>query len=335
MQRKAIALFSGGLDSTLAIRLMQVQGIDVRAIHFTSPFFGVSPDTDSGKYDARRGAELLGVPLTICNLGEEYLEMLRNPSHGYGKAINPCIDCHAYFLKKARELLVETGADFVITGEVLGQRPMSQRRDALRVVEIDCGLEGILLRPLSARFLPPTRPELEGWVDRGKLPAIKGRSRKEQIRLAAELGVTEYPNPAGGCLLTEVSYASKVRDIFSHSQRLDPRDFRLLRVGRHFRLAPGTRLLVGRDETENGLLQRHAQDGEAVLRWEDGGSPTALLIGQVDEAALQTAGRIILRYTKAKPGEPARMRIISDGASDHFFECVNEFSAEDVERFRI
>jgi len=333
MQRKAIALFSGGLDSTLAIRLMQVQGIDVRAIHFTSPFFGVSPDTDSGKYDARRGAELLGVPLTICNLGEEYLEMLRNPRHGYGKAVNPCIDCHAYFLKKARELMIETSADFVITGEVLGQRPMSQRRDALRVVEVDCGLEGLLLRPLSARFLPPTRPEIEGWIDREKLPAIKGRSRKDQIRLAAELGVTEYPNPAGGCLLTEVSYASKVRDIFSHSPKLNPRDFRLLRVGRHFRLDSGTRLIVGRDEEENTLLQMHAQAGETVLRWEDGGSPTGLLLGAADDATLQTAGRIVLRYTKATREEPARMRVI--GSGDYFFTCSNEFSAQDVERFRI
>lgn len=335
MQRTAIALYSGGLDSTLAIRLMQVQGIDVRALHFTSPFFGVSPDTDSGKYDARRGAELLGVPLTICTLGEEYLEMLRNPRHGYGKAVNPCIDCHAYFLRKARDLMVETGADFVITGEVLGQRPMSQRRDALRVVERDCCLEGLLLRPLSARLLPPTRPELERWVDRDQLPTIKGRSRKVQIRLAAELGVQEYPNPAGGCLLTEVSYASKVRDIFSHSRHLDPRDFRLLRIGRHFRLDPATRLIVGRDEGENALLQHHAREDEAVLRWEDGGSPTGVLIGQVDEAVLQTAGRIVLRYTKAGRGEPARMRIISAGAADRFFDCPNEFSAEDVESFRI
>jgi len=333
MIRKTIALFSGGLDSTLAIRLMQVQGIDVRAIHFTSPFFGVSPDTDSGKYDARRGAELLGVPLTICNLGEEYLEMLRNPRHGYGKAVNPCIDCHAYFLRKARELMVETHADFVITGEVLGQRPMSQRRDALRVVEVDCGLEGLLLRPLSARFLPPTRPEMEGWVDREKLPAIKGRSRKEQIRLAAELGVMEYPNPAGGCLLTEVSYASKVRDIFSHSQRLDPRDFRLLRVGRHFRLDSGTRLIVGRDEVENTLLQNNAREGESVLRWEDGGSPTGLLLGTADDATLQTAGRILLRYTRAARHEPARMRLVGGGES--FFSCNNEFSAQEVEKFRI
>jgi len=333
MQRKAIALYSGGLDSTLSIRLMQVQGIDVRALHFTSPFFGVSPATDSGKYDARRGAELLGVPLTICTLGEDYLEMLRNPRHGYGKAVNPCIDCHAYFLKKARELMLETGADFVITGEVLGQRPMSQRRDALRVVELDCGLEGLLLRPLSARLLPPTRPELEGWIDREKLPTIKGRSRKDQIRLATELGVMEYPNPAGGCLLTEVSYASKVRDIFSHSENLDPRDFRLLRIGRHFRLAADRRLIVGRDEAENALLQAHAQEGEIVLRWEDGGSPTGLLIGPADDAALQTAGKILLRYTRASREEPARMHVM--GSTDFYFDCSNEYSADDVEGFRI
>lgn len=333
MKRTAIALFSGGLDSTLAIRLMQVQGIDVHAIHFTSPFFGVTPDSDSGKYDARRAAELIGARLTLCNLGEEYLEMLRNPKYGYGKAVNPCIDCHAYFLKKARELMVSSGADFVITGEVLGQRPMSQRRDAMRLVERECGLEGLLLRPLSARFLPPTKPELEGWVDRDKLPAIKGRSRKDQFLLAAELGVKEYPNPAGGCLLTELSYQSKVRDIFSHSDRLDPRDFRLLRIGRHFRLAPGTRLIVGRGEEENLLLETHLHPGETAFRWEDGGSPLGLLIGESDEATLQTAGRILLRYTKAAKSASARMRVIT--SPGEYFTCNNDFWAEDVERYRI
>jgi tRNA U34 2-thiouridine synthase MnmA/TrmU len=333
MKRKAIALFSGGLDSTLAIRLMQVQGIEVHALHFTSPFFGVSPESDSGKYDARRGAAQIGAPLTIYTLGEDYLEMLRNPKHGYGKAVNPCIDCHAYFLRKAGELMASIGADFVITGEVLGQRPMSQRRDALRVVEQECGLEGLLLRPLSASLLPPTIPELKGWVDRDKLPAIKGRSRKEQIRLAEELGVTEYPNPAGGCLLTEVSYASKVRDIFTHADRLDPRDFRLLRVGRHFRLGPATRLIVGRTEEENHLLESQLQAAETAFRWVDGGSPLGMVIGPMDPDLLQTAARILLRYTKADKTAPARMQVIAGGEDS--FCCVNDFSAEDVEQYRI
>lgn len=334
MQRRAIALFSGGLDSTLAIRLMQVQGIAVQAIHFTSPFFGASPDADCGKYDARRAAERIGVPLIIQNLGEEYLEMLRKPQHGYGKAINPCIDCHAYFLRKAKEFMRSSGADFVITGEVLGQRPMSQRRDALAIVERDGELAGLLLRPLSAKFLPKTIPELEGWVDREKLPCIKGRSRKIQAQLAAELGVTEYPNPAGGCLLTETSYSSKVRDIFENSEKLKARDFRLLRLGRHFRLDAGTRLIIGRDDRENSLLENHVGEGETAFRWEDGNGPLGLLLGNPSDESLQIAGKILLRYTRSEKDAPARLSIISRQPVE-YYSCTNMFSAEDVEKFRI
>jgi tRNA-specific 2-thiouridylase len=334
MQRKAIALFSGGLDSTLSIRLMQEQGINVHAIHFTSPFFGASPDSDCGKYDARRAAEMINVPLTVLNLGEEYLEMLRKPRHGYGKAINPCIDCHAYFLRKAKEFMLSTGADFVITGEVLGQRPMSQRRDALAIVERDGELNGLLLRPLSAKLLPPTIPELEGWVDRERLPSIKGRSRKIQIQLAAELGVKEYPNPAGGCLLTETSYASKVRDIFDHSEKLKARDFRLLRIGRHFRLDAGTRLVIGRDDRENSLLFANIKEGETAFRWDEGGGPLGLIIGAISADKLQTAARILLRYTRCQKNDTARLIIVSD-ADEPSFSCSNDFSTEDVEGFRI
>lgn len=334
MQRRAIALFSGGLDSTLAIRLMQEQGIDIQAIHFTSPFFGVSPDSDCGKYDARRAAERIGVPLIIENLGEEYLEMLRKPRHGYGKAINPCIDCHAYFLRKAKEFMLASGADFVVTGEVLGQRPMSQRRDALAIVERDGELAGLLLRPLSAKLLPKTIPELEGWVDREKLPCIKGRSRRLQAQLAAELGVTEYPNPAGGCLLTETSYSSKVRDIFEHSGKLQARDFRLLRLGRHFRLDAETRLIIGRDNTENELLFASIKGDETAFRWDEGGSPLGFLIGAATDEALQVAGRILLRYTRCDKNASARLLVVSDDKGETF-SCPNVFAAEDVERFRI
>lgn len=334
MQRTAIALFSGGLDSTLAIRLLQVQGVNVHAIHFTSPFFGVSPDADCGKYDARRAAAMIGVPLTIMNLGEEYLEMLRRPLHGYGKAVNPCIDCHAYFLKRAKEFMLARGADFVITGEVLGQRPMSQRRDALAIVERDGDLQGLLLRPLSAKLLPLTIPEKEGWVDRALLPSIKGRSRKLQMQLAAELGVTEYPNPAGGCLLTELSYESKVRDIFEHSEKLKARDFRLLRIGRHFRLDAETRLVIGRDDRENSLLFDSIKEGETAFRWHDGGSPLGLLVGEATPEKLQLGGKILLRYTRCEKNAPGQLLIVSNNEQE-VFACCNDFLAEDLEKFRI
>lgn len=334
MTRTAIALFSGGLDSTLAIRLMQTQGIDVHAIHFTSPFFGVAPSSDSGKYDARRAAEALKIPLTIHQLGEEYLEMLRKPEHGYGKAINPCIDCHIYFLKKAGELMRTIGADFVITGEVLGQRPMSQRKDALKTVERDCGLEGLLLRPLSARLLDPTIPEMEGWVDRGKLPAVKGRSRRDQFRLAAELGVQEYPTPAGGCLLTELSYESKVRDIFTHKEKLVSRDFRLLRVGRHFRLDEHTKVIIGRNAAENEIITGVSESSEILIRWEEGSSPTGLICGPSSDKRVKDAAAILLRYTKAEKGAACVIAVFS-GETQETISVANILDEAAVEQFRV
>jgi tRNA U34 2-thiouridine synthase MnmA/TrmU len=334
MPKTAIALFSGGLDSTLAIRLMQVQGINVHALHFTSPFFGVSPESDSGKYDARRAAEALKVPLTIHQLGEEYLEMLRNPSHGYGKAINPCIDCHIYFLKKAGELMRTLGADFVITGEVMGQRPMSQRKDALKTVERDCGLEGLLLRPLSARFLDLTIPEKEGWVNRDQLPQVKGRSRKDQFRLAAELGVREYPTPAGGCLLTELSYESKVRDIFSHREKLVSRDFRLLRVGRHFRLDEQTKVIIGRNAAENDLITGMKESSETLIRWEGGSSPTGLICGPASAKTIATAAAILLRYTKAEKAAACLIAVFH-GAGQETVSVTNSMDEASVEKFRV
>ena len=308
----AIALFSGGLDSQLAIRLMQVQGIGITALHFTSPFFGAGNET-VGKYNARRAADALGVPLVVHHLGSDYLEMLRNPDHGYGKAVNPCVDCHAWMFRVAGGVMAEHGADFVISGEVLGQRPMSQRKDTLRVVERESGLEGLLLRPLSAGRLPPTIPEREGWVDRKRLPAIWGRSRKEQIRLAEELGVREYPSPAGGCLLTEVSFAAKIRDLFACSRHLDPHDFRLLRIGRHFRLDPSAKLIIGRNADENRRLEQAVRPGMAVLRWLDGGSPLGVVIGETGGGRLETAARILLRYTRAEAGRECRMSVACDG----------------------
>src|SRR5512136_2626487 len=236
MQRKAIALLSGGLDSTLAVKVLLEQGIEVHALNFTSPFCTCTSKKSGCKSEAVRVAEEFHIPIKVVHKGIDYLEIVRNPKHGYGKGMNPCIDCRIFLLKKARDYMAESGADFVITGEVLGQRPMSQRRDTLRVIERESGLEGLLLRPLSAKHFDPTIPEKEGWVDRSRLLAIQGRSRKEQMQLANDLDVKNYPCPAGGCLLTEISFVSKVKDVFAHATDLDPRDFRLLKLGRHFRI---------------------------------------------------------------------------------------------------
>jgi tRNA-uridine 2-sulfurtransferase len=195
-KRKAIALLSGGLDSTLAVKVLLDQGVEVEALNFTSPFCTCTGKNAGCKSEAVRVAEEFKIPIKVMHKGAEYLEILRNPKHGYGKGMNPCIDCRIYLLRKAKEYMQESGADFVFTGEVLGQRPMSQRRDTLNVIERESGLKGLLLRPLSAKHFEPTIPEIEGWVDREKLLSIHGRSRKEQMDLAAELDVKNYPWPA-------------------------------------------------------------------------------------------------------------------------------------------
>jgi tRNA U34 2-thiouridine synthase MnmA/TrmU len=334
MKRKALALFSGGLDSILVVRLMQEQGIDVEAITFSLPFTSCSGDDTERDCEAARIARQLGIPITIIRFGSEFLELIRNPLHGYGKGVNPCIDCRIHMLVKAREQMMKCGADFIITGEVLGQRPMSQRYDAMRVVERESGLEGLLLRPLSARHFEPTIPEQEDWVDRERLPAIKGRSRKEQMRLATELGVKEYPTPGGGCLLTEVSFAPKVRDLFGHCDRLYPRDFRLLRIGRHFRLGEQCKLIIGRDERENQRLEQALQQGETTLRWMDGNTPLGMLMGNPEDEQLDLASRLLLRYTRAEAGATCRVRVTVDGR-ESIREVAHTVNEEELERYRI
>jgi tRNA-uridine 2-sulfurtransferase len=334
MQRKALALLSGGLDSTLAVKVMLEQGIRVEALNFTSPFCTCTGKNAGCKSEAVRVAQEFDIPIKVMNKGVEYLEIVRKPRHGYGKGMNPCIDCRIFLLRKAREYMAECGADFVITGEVLGQRPMSQRRDTLRVIERESGLAGLLLRPLSAKHFAPTIPELEGWVDREKLLAIQGRSRKEQIQLAEDMDVKNYPCPAGGCLLTELSFVSKVRDVFTHADCLNLRDFRLLKIGRHFRIGPRTKVIVGRDEADNNLLESAVQPGEAAVRWLEGGSPLGVLTGIVDNAALETAARIVLRYTKAETGRECAVKVVIDG-SERIIKVSNSFDEGKIEEFRV
>lgn len=334
MKRKALALLSGGLDSTLAVKVMLEQGIAVEALNFTSPFCTCTSKNAGCKSEAVRVAQEFNIPIKVMNKGVDYLEIVRNPKHGYGKGMNPCVDCRIFLLRKAREYMAESGADFVITGEVLGQRPMSQRRDTLRVIERESGLEGLLLRPLSAKHFNPTIPEQEGWVDRGKLLAIQGRSRKEQMELAAELDVKNYPCPAGGCLLTELSFVSKIRDVFDHSDELNLRDFRLLKMGRHFRIGSRTKVLIGRNEAENEVLTHAVQQGEAVIRWIEGGSPVGVVTGSQDEELLATAAKILLRYTKAEPGAECAIKVTVDG-NERLIRIANGFDERRIEEFRV
>ena len=334
MKRKALALLSGGLDSTLAVKMMLDQGIDVEALNFTSPFCTCTGKNAGCKSEAVRVAEEFKIPIKVMNKGVEYLEVVRNPSHGYGKGMNPCVDCRIFLLRKARDYMAESGADFVITGEVLGQRPMSQRRNTLRLIERESGLEGLLLRPLSARHFPPTIPEQNGWVDRNRLLAVQGRSRKEQIQLAEDLDVTNYPCPAGGCLLTETTFVPKIKDLFDHADQLNLRDFRLLRVGRHFRTGPRTKVIIGRNEADNLVLEQQAHKEDVVMRWLDGGSPAGIVMGECDESAVDRAAQLILRYTRADAGQECRMKVVRDG-NEEFRTIRNDCTADLLEALRI
>jgi tRNA-uridine 2-sulfurtransferase len=334
MKRKAIALLSGGLDSTLAVKMMLDLGIEVEALNFTSPFCTCTGKNSGCKSEAVRVAQEYNIPIKVVHKGLDYLEIVRNPVHGYGKGINPCVDCRIYLLKKAKEYMLESGADFVFTGEVLGQRPMSQRRDTLRVIERESGLEGLLLRPLSARHFEPTIPEKEGWVDRDKLLAIEGRSRSVQMQMAEDLDVKNYPCPAGGCLLTELSFVPKIKDVFDHSEELNLRDFKLLKTGRQFRIGPQSKAIMGRSEVDNNQLERTRQPGEAALTWLDGNTPVAIIIGSQNDDLFNLSARILLRYTKAEPGAECRIELrIND--SKQIFSVVNDMSPDAVERYLV
>ncbi|MBI5440387.1 MAG: hypothetical protein HY900_04150 [Deltaproteobacteria bacterium] len=304
MSVKAIALLSGGLDSTLAVKLMLDQGIEVVALNFKTPFCNCTTKSSSCKHEAVRVAREFGIPVRVRFKGMEYLRLVERPKHGYGRGLNPCIDCRIFMHRAAVELMREEGASFLVTGEVLGQRPMSQRRDAIRVIERESGTEDLLLRPLSAHHFEPTLPEREGWVDRAKLLAISGRSRKEQIRLAENLGVTDYPCPAGGCLLTDAEFAAKLKDLFLHKPGYDLTDVRLLRTGRHFRLSPELKVVLGRDQRENEVLERRARAarGSLLLRPADFKGPSALAREACGDAELETIGRILLRYAAEERG---------------------------------
>jgi tRNA-specific 2-thiouridylase len=294
----AIALLSGGLDSTLAVKLMLEQGIAVEALNFHTPFCQCNR---RGGCEATRVAAQFGFPCRTIAVVDEFFERIRQPRYGYGSGMNPCLDCRILMFSKARQRMVERGACCVFTGEVVGERPMSQRPDAMRIIERESGLEGRLLRPLSAKLLPPTVPEQEGLVDRERLLAIKGRSRKPQMALARDHGVVDYPCPAGGCLLTDRGFARRMRDLVQHTPGFDLNDVSLLKVGRHFRLTLGVKAVVGRNEGENAWVAALARTGDLLLEVEGWGSPTTLLRGLIGGEEVSVAASMAVRYSDA-PG---------------------------------
>lgn len=290
---KALALLSGGLDSMLAVKIIQDQGIEVIGVAFTSPFFG--PEK------ARRAAEQLGIPLQVVDITDDLIPVLLNPKYGYGRHLNPCIDCHALMLRKAGELMESFGASFLITGEVLGERPKSQNAQALQIVARESGRAGYVLRPLSAKLLPPTIPEEKGWVDRERLLAIRGRSRKQQMALAEQYGLTDYPTPAGGCLLTDPELARRLKELLADNPAPNRKDLELVKYGRHFRLPGGVRIVVARREGEIEPLLACARPGDYVLRMKGVPGPRTLVRGKsIDENALRVAAALTARYSKGR-----------------------------------
>ena len=291
---KAVGLLSGGLDSTLAVKLMIDLGIDVTVFNLTTPFCTC---TRKGcVHEASRVAKELGVPIKLTSSGKDYIEMIKNPKHGYGKNMNPCIDCRLFIFKKAKEYMEEIGAKFIFTGEVLGQRPMSQHKKALHLIEKESGLENLVVRPLSAGLLKPTIPEEKQWINRDKLLSIQGRRRLPQMELADELGIKDYPCPAGGCRLTDPGFAKRLKESFDHGEDKIS-EIQLLKYGRHFRLDGGAKVVVGRNEEENKALLRFFNKNDILMEVVGVGSPTVLLKKWTEKEDVRKAAALCVRYS--------------------------------------
>ena len=323
-------LLSGGLDSQLAMRLILDQGIELYALHFTS-LFSDPKEYDSSQNPAVRAAARLDVPITIEDMTEDLLRLVENPPHGFGSGVNPCIDCRVVQLRHARRNMDRCGGRFVVTGEVLGERPMSQRRGAMELIEREAGLQGLVVRPLSALALEATVPEKQGWVDRTKFKGITGRRRVPQMELAREFGITDYPTPAGGCRLTEPGFARRMRDLMRHGE-LSVDSVRLLGVGRHFRLAACAKLVVGRNEEENQRIESLALEEDLLLEARGFPGPLSLGRGAFDEGLLRLAAGITARYGQGRD-EPLVIVAVSGALSQEL--AVAPADDRELEQWRI
>jgi tRNA U34 2-thiouridine synthase MnmA/TrmU len=326
---KAVALLSGGLDSTLAVHLMKSMGVELVALNFTTVFCQCNRG-GSCKSEAKAVSEALGIPVKMLNITDSFLKLVKKPKYGYGKNMNPCIDCRINMFRMAGEFVREIGADFIVTGEVLGQRPMSQRREAMKIIEREAGVEGLVLRPLCARHMPPTIPEKLGLVDRQKLLDFKGRGRKGQMQLADVFELKDYPCPAGGCLLTDPMFAHRIKELFAHDIDCELGDINLLKTGRHYRLDDRTKAVVGRNEEENHLIEHYSRPGDALLILTDMMGPLCLVRGNLTEENLRLAGGLVARSSKARTLPTARITVKLNGAvappgvgwTERIIECL-------------
>ncbi|NLN49414.1 MAG: tRNA 4-thiouridine(8) synthase ThiI [Clostridiales bacterium] len=329
---KALALTSGGLDSILAAKLVANQGIEVTGICFASAFFG--------SRNAEKMAEQIGMPLIIIDFTKEHLKMTKDPKHGYGKNMNPCIDCHAMMLNYAGKYMEEHGYDFLITGEVLNQRPMSQNIQSLNIVKKESGYEDKILRPLSALKLPPTQMELDGIVDRTKLLGFSGKTRKPQIQLAEEMGIVEYPSPAGGCFLTEPNFGRRLKDLYEHGkEEADVNDVKLLDIGRHFRLTENAKAVSTRNKDEYDKLKDYITEDMWVFDTAEHKGSTVLLKTssgyEPTEDEIYLTASITARYSKGKDEEEVSVKYKRLDEVKYEFVNVKPAEDEDIKEYML
>ncbi len=317
---RAISLFSGGLDSMLAIKLIKDQGIDVTALHINIGFGG----TKDVKDELERRANIAGADFKIVDVREQYIQdILFSPKYGYGKNFNPCIDCHGYMFKIAKKIMSDLGASFLVTGEVVGQRPMSQRKDALsQVKKLAEDEDNLIVRPLCAKLLEPTKPEIEGWIDRDRLLDISGRSRERQLAMAKEFGWKDYESPGGGCLLTEPVYSQKIREFIKHEE-FSVEAIDLLKYGRHFRLPDGAKLIVGRHKEDNEALKGVNHPNYISFRLPVAG-PYNLINKSATKEEKELAAKIALTYGKSQKGQKYIVKIEEESFEVEPFETKTE-----------
>jgi tRNA U34 2-thiouridine synthase MnmA/TrmU len=326
---RAFALLSGGLDSTLAAKLMLDQGIEVIGLHMD-----IEPEKKDVKPEIERAAAQIGIPLYVADAVADLLKILKKPKHGFGQGANPCIDCHILQWRKASEMMQKHEIDFLITGEVLGQRPMSQHYHAMMMIEKEAGVKGLVVRPLSGLLLDATIPEEKGWIDRSKMLGINGRTRTTQIALAEKLGIREYPQPAGGCFLTQEQMGARVRDLKKFICDFNRNDLALVRLGRHFRINEKLRIIVGRNEQENKSLEGLAQPGDVIFENAEWAGPIVLARGEVLAQDKELIANITKRYGKDNESEisPVIARTVG-GFSEHQIVSAKKIPADVINTF--
>lgn len=324
---RALAMMSGGLDSTLAAKLIMDQGIEVIGICFKSYFFG--------EKSAKKMCEQIGIRLEVIDFSEEHFEMVKNPAHGRGKNMNPCVDCHAMMMNYAGHLLEKFDADFIITGEVLNQRPMSQNKSALNLVKKESGYSDKILRPLCALNLQPTEMELNGLVDRNKLLNISGRSRKVQMELAEKYNIKDYPSPAGGCRLTEPNYSVRLKEALDVNENIDEEELQLLRYGRHFRTDNGTRVIVSRTGEEGEAIKGLLTSNDTVFLPKSHIGAMGIVHGEFNKDDIKLICEIVARYSKGKDSDEVVVKYGQNGTNFNKTEAIKPANDEVINKYLI